>query len=296
VQGCRQAVIRGSWFVVLVGVVGCGDSPSPAVPESSPPELGTRFDARATGTIDGRLTWEGDAPQVAPFVSTPRPIADPPRPPKQTWPNPNAPTIDPQTRGINDVVVFLRGVDPSRSHPWDHDPVRIEQLAYQFRVYQGRGPSRFGFVRRGGKVEMVSTDEAFYSLRARGAAFFTLPFPEPHRPCERALSNNGVVELSSGGGQFWMRAYLFVDDHPYYTRTSADGRFLLSQVPEGEYELVCWLPNWHVERRERDPDSTLVARLFFRPPVERVRRVTVRRGEKCSVEVSLSAEMFAPPD
>jgi hypothetical protein len=59
-------------------------------------------------------------------------------------------------------------------------------------------------------------------------------------------------------------------------------------------ELVCWLPNWHVERRERDPESTLTARLFFRPPVERTRRVTIRRGEKCSVTLSVSAEAFAP--
>src|SRR5207244_1827843 len=96
----------------------------------------------------------------------------------------------------------------------------------------------------------------------------------------------------SGTGQFWMRAYLFVDDHPYYTRTDSAGRFSLSQVPEGEYELVCWLPNWHVVQADRDPDSTLTARLRFGPPVELVRRVRIRHGEKCSVSVRVSAEAF----
>ena len=77
-------------------------------------------------------------------------------------------------------------------------------------------------------------------------------------------------------------------------RTDAQGHFSLAQVPDGKYELVCWLPNWHVARRERDPESTLTARLFFGPPVELVRRVTVRRGEKCSVAVDVSAAAFAP--
>jgi len=256
--------------------------------------MGCRFDAQATGTIEGRLTWVGEVRQVPPFVSTPRPVADPPRDPKRPWPNPNAPAVDSRTRGVGDEVMFLRGIDAERSRPWDHDSVRVEMSGYRFQVHQGNTTSRVGFVRRGGQVKLVSTDEAFYSARARGAAFFTLPFPDPHRPCERTLPEKGVVELSSGSGQFWMRAYLFVDDHPYYARTDAQGHFSLSQVPEGVYELVCWLPNWHVARRERDPESTLTARLFFRPPVELVRRVTVRRGEKCSVAVDVSTRAFAP--
>ncbi|MBI1918226.1 MAG: hypothetical protein HYS12_26335 [Planctomycetes bacterium] len=292
-QGRHRAVVRGGWRFLLLAIVGCGDAPAPLLPELPPPEIGAHFDARTTGTVEGQLTWVGEVPQVSPFVSTPRPVADPPRAPKRPWPNSNAPSVDFRTRGVGDVVVFLRGIDPEHSRPWDHDSVRVEMSGYRYQVHQGRTTSRFGFVRRGRQVEMVSTDEAFYSARARGAAFFTLPFPDPHRPCQRTLLEKGVVELSSGSGQFWMRAYLFVDDHPYYARTDSQGHFSLAQVPEGEYELVCWLPDWRVARRERDPESTLTARLFFSPPVELVRRVTVHRGEKCSVAVDVSAEAFA---
>src|SRR5258708_26452719 len=137
-------------------------------------------------------------PKVLPFVSTPRPVADPPRDPKRAWPNPNAPLVEPRTRGIGEVVVFLRGVNRERSRPWDHAPVRVEMNGYQFQVHQGNTTSRIGFVRRGGKVEIVSTGVAYYSARARGAALFTLPFPDPHCPCERTLPHQGVVELSSG--------------------------------------------------------------------------------------------------
>ena len=59
------------------------------------------------------------------------------------------------------------------------------------------------------------------------------------------LVRNGLgntVELTSGAGHYWMRAYLMVAEHPYYALTNADGRFVLPQVPPGRYEIVCWLP------------------------------------------------------
>jgi hypothetical protein len=234
-------------------------------------------------------------PVVPPFQSPARPLTAPPRGPVLPWDNPNAPIVDPVTHGVKDVAVFLRGIDPARSRPWDHPSPRVELEGYHLRIRQGQHVSRFGFVRHpAGTVEMLSADEGTYSVRARGAAFFCLPFPDPHRPCIRPLKHKGVVELSTGTGQFWMRGYLLVDDHPYYTRTDADGRFLLYAVPEGEYELVCWVPNWQTAHRERDSDAVLTTRLSFRPPVELVQRVSVRRGREQRVECAVSAAMFNP--
>ena len=285
----RSRILRAGRLLLLLAAAGCGDKP----PQTELPQRGSRFEVAATGTLSGRVRWEGPAPKVPPFLSPPRPLGEPPVGARRPWDNPNAPLIGPDG-GLRDVVVFLRGVDPARARPWHLAPVRAELAGYHIHVRQGGQTSRFGFVPRGGVVEMLSTDPAAYSLRVRGAAFFTLSFPDPDRPCVRTLSNKGVVELSSGGGQFWMRAYLFVDDHPYYARTSGDGRFTLPLVPEGDYELVCWLPNWHAERRECDTAMSLTTRLYFRPPVELVRRVTVRRGQERHADFEVSAEMFAP--
>jgi hypothetical protein len=65
-----------------------------------------------------------------------------------------------------------------------------------------------------------------------------------------------------------MRGHLFVDDHPYYTQTDAEGWYRLPHVPPGRYELVCWLPDWREEHHERDPESGLVTRVYFRPPLQ----------------------------
>src|SRR5262249_1880837 len=144
-----------------------------------------------------------------------------------------------------------------------------------FLVHQGAAVGRDGFVRRGDRVELVSSGPVFHVLHAAGAAYFSLAFADPDRPRTRPLEHSGMVELTSAAGYFWMRAYLFVDDHAYYTGPDAGGGFLRPQVPPGRYEVVCWLPDWHEASHDRDPETSLVMRLTFRPPVEHAQVVEV---------------------
>jgi hypothetical protein len=261
---------------LLAGALGCGDARTPPAAAPAPStEAGRLFDLDTAGTVEGRVRWAGDEPSVPPLIERPN-ITGPESDRKSiAWPNPNAPVIDAKTHAVRGAVVFLRGVDPRRARPWDLPPVRVVQQGQQFHVRQGDEDGRVGFVRRGDSVEMVSADAVFHSLHAGGAAFFTLAFPDPDRPRTRPLASPGLVELTSAAGYFWMRGYLFVDDHPYYARTGADGRFRLEKVPPGRYEVVCWLPDWREQRHERDSETSLVTRLFFRPPLESVRPVEV---------------------
>jgi hypothetical protein len=141
---------------------------------------------------------------------------------------------------------------------------------------------------------MVSRDALFHSLHFRGPTFFGVALPDPEQPLSRRLGANGLVELSSGAGYYWMRAYLFVDDHPYYARTDAHGQFVFERVPPGRYELVCWLPSWHEARHERDPDTCLISRLIFQPPAEQVRAVEVGERESGTIKFVVSEKDFAP--
>ncbi len=278
-------------ILLLAGALGCGDA-RPQPPAAAPvlsSEAGRLFDPAQAGTVTGSVRWTGNLPDVPPLVERPSP-AGPYTREKTLWPNPNAPVIDATTHAVGGAVVFLRGVDVRRARPWDLPPVRVVQQGQKFHVRQGEADGSIGFVRLGDAVEMVSAEPIFHSLHAGGAAFFTLAFAGPDRPRTRRLTERGVVELTSAAGYFWMRGYLFVDDHPYYARTNAAGRFRLTDVPPGRYEVVCWLPDWREEHHERDPETGLVTRLFFRPPRESVRPVEVGPNGSAAVEFELSAE------
>jgi hypothetical protein len=263
-------------------------APGPA-PEP-PPAAGSTFDPATAGTITGRVTWTGPVPAVPPLEGWVE-VAVGSDTQHVVQENPNAPAIGPDG-GVGRAVVFLRGVDVRHGRPWDHPPVRVEQRDYRLHVLQGNGDGRDGFVRRGDAVEMTAAGPAFYALHAGGAAFFSLTFPDPDVPRRRALDRAGLVELTSAAGHFWMRAYLFVDEHPYYAHTDAAGRFALPQVPPGEYEVVCWLPSWREAGHDRDAETSLVTRLRFRSPVERVQKVQLGPGQAREVTFTLSAEDF----
>src|SRR5262249_43168253 len=165
--------------------------------------------------------------------------------------NQSAPHVDACSRAVQDAVVTLRGVDVRRARPWNHPSVQVEFSELQLQIRQGASLERIGIVRRGECIEIVSREQRFHPLHASGADWFALTFPAREKPLSRMLDRAGIVELASGAGYAWMRAFLLVDDHPYNTRTDGQGRFTLDQVPPGRYEVVCLMPNWEEMDHDR---------------------------------------------
>jgi hypothetical protein len=240
--------------------------------------------------VTGLVTWTGAIPVAAPVQHiTPR--AEGGGYDIRMLDLPNVPRIAKFTRALDGAVVVLRGVDPAHARPWDHAPVTVELRDLQIVVVQGTRKGRTGFVRRGddevSKVTMKSADAVYHNLRGRGAAFFSLPFPDPDQPLTRTFDTTGRVELSSAAGYYWQSAELFVCDHPYYAVTDHEGRFHFAQVPAGRYELVAWHPNPAVARTDRNPESGLPSRLHFAPPFEAARPVAVTAGRTTLANVNL---------
>jgi hypothetical protein len=240
----------------------------------------------------GRVVWSGDSPAVEPFPYLLPPGLGEDAKAARWRINPFAPMIDPEAHGVGEAVVYLRGVNPQRSGPWDHPRVIVEQCGLELHIRQGEHEGRIGFVRRGDEIEMESRDNRLHVLRARGPTWFARTFPEGARPLTRPLHKSGVIELTSGAGYFWMRGYLLVDEHPYYTWTDKGGRFVLSQVPPGRYELVCWLPNWRETGRDREPESGRVARIQFASPATLTQMVEVEPRRTSEAQFALSINDF----
>lgn len=289
-QGCRQLLLLG----MLLSAAGCHDDAGTVPPVETPvaDAAPNSFDPATAGSIQGRVTWQGDPPQVPPFqvhayldsVNASRLCG--------AHPNPNAPRIDPPSRGVGEAALLLRHVKPAPAKPWPHPPVQVEMRSERLTILQGGARRQIGFVERGAEASFVSRDDTYHTLRCRGTAFFTLPFAVADQPTRRRLHDPGVVELSEGAGLYWRRAYLFVLDHPYVALTDRAGHFVLTDVPEGTYQLTAWLPNWRVERHERDPETAVVSRIVFAPAVELVRTVHVVAGQRTEAAFQFEAAQF----
>lgn len=264
---------------------GCGELSDPASPLEEPAALGDAFNDAHCGTISGQVLWDGPVPRLSPYEGPISPRPESSHGLRHSWPHPRAPVIT-SAGQLASAVVFLRGVDPRRSRPWDHPTAQVELKRYQMYVRQGEIESRYGFVRRGCNVEVASQQNFFHAVQVRGAAFFTLPLADADFVHRRRLDRPGVVELTSASGCFWMGCWLFVDDHPYYVRTDSQGRFTLTQVPAGDYQLVCWLPDWREVSREIDADSWETASIQYWPALRIEQTVRVVAGKTIDVKAT----------
>jgi hypothetical protein len=282
------------WLTTLLCLVsaGCAEVSAPEKPPPPGPGLDISRDYREceTGACRGRVTWSGPRPQAPPFKIFG--IAGFGHEEEKERANPHLPIVDEQSGGVAGAVVFLRQVDLAKSRPWFHPSVRLEQSKNVLRIHQGEVEAASAFVRRGDTIDIVNRDPHLHVLRAGGADFFSSPFPDKDKFSSRRMNERGVVELASGAGYFWMSGHLFVDDHPYYTRTDSQGHFVLDKVPARTYQLVCRLPHWEVVKKERDSESAFVHRLFFRSAVESERSVEVVSGRTTESSFSWSLVDF----
>lgn len=223
-----------------------------------------RLAAQGPTMISGRVIWEGSVPKVPAFRAMVSPLAENRDRVFRDWPNPLAPKIDPATRGMAGVLVHLKEPAGGENLP-ALAPVRLIARDGQIILMQGKEPRQMGVVRPGDAVELVSEQDRMQMVRARGAAFWSVPLVKRGQPTQRACPTAGWTEISSGAGQYWARAHVWATNTPYVAWTDPNGQFQIGPVPAGgSFTVVAHVPDWRLEKVDRDPESMEPARADYR--------------------------------
>ena len=140
---------------------------------------------------------------------------------------------------------------------------------------------------------MKSSDATLHTVHMDGAATYNLPFPFTNKVISRTMQSPGLVNLRCNGGHVWMNAELFVAPHPYYAVTDESGKFELTGIPAGKYEIVAWHEGWGVARQEVAFDvltERRVQRPIFSDPKTWEKEVIVNTGVKSIVNFVISGK------
>ncbi len=137
------------------------------------------------------------------------------------------------TREIKNVVVWLQNPPATAASPAATAPVQMDQKQCAF-------TPRVLLVPAGGTVEFLNSDRLLHNLHSRSTtnASFNRTQPKGRTIPVRFPSPEFVrvdCDLHS-----WMRGWVVVADHPFYSVTDARGQFQLGDVPAGEYMLKTW--------------------------------------------------------
>ena len=90
-------------------------------------------------------------------------------------------------------------------------------------------------------MTVTSNDELLHTTHAyddRARTLFNIAIPIPGMEIERPLRRPGLVRVECDSHS-WMRGWVFVSDDLGVV-SGSDGRFEISDVPPGTYELEIW--------------------------------------------------------
>ena len=174
--------------------------------------------------------------------------------------------IDPETKGIRNVIVYL--MDPALRN-WPNTP--------RENIVVGNRNCRFephvNVSTVGSTVEVKNFDDVFHTTHLYGIGFpfqFNPALPTKGTAETTKLPRPGMhdVKCDKHG---WMRAFLRVDSHPFHTITDETGQFEIAGIPPGTYQVGMFHEYFRPE--PKDPERT---------------EVTIEAGQRVSLDRKFS--------
>jgi hypothetical protein len=233
------------------------------------------------GVVTGKVTWSGPMPRLAGFPVTKDPqICDPEA--KRTVDLERL--IVDRDGGVANTVVFLKDVASGKAMDLPQPRRFLDQKRCRYEPH-------ILLVAQNENLKMRSSDATLHTIHMDGAASFNLPYPFANQVVSRTMASPGLVNLKCNGGHVWMNATMFVVPHPYYAVTDESGKFRLTDVPPGTYEIVAWHEGWNLMRQEKAIDvltEKSVQRPIFSEPRTWSKKVTVASSSAVDVDFAIS--------
>ena len=233
------------------------------------------------GTISGTVKWAGPpAPTLEVPINKDPDICDPDSHKTRSLER----LIVGPDGGVANTIVYLKNISSGKEMKLPATRQTLDQKHCQYVPH-------ILLVPKSGALSMKSSDHVLHTVHSDGAASFNLAFPFTDHVTTQSVNTAGLINLKCNGGHAWMNAEVMVVSHPYYAVTGEDGKFELTDVPAGDYQIVAWHEGWSVLGRENALDvfsQKQVQRAVFSEPKTWEQKVTVRPGAGANVKFVIS--------
>jgi plastocyanin len=93
----------------------------------------------------------------------------------------------------------------------------------------------------GSQLQLKNSDPILHAVHARLSqeTLFNVGLPR-WRQVTKTLTRSGIIRINCDVLHTWMSAAIVVTESPYYAVTDQRGRFMIDQLPAGDYEMEIW--------------------------------------------------------
>jgi len=156
--------------------------------------------------------------------------------------------VNPKTRGISNVVVWLRPDDPNPRAPFPKDKIDPSDATRKAEDVVLDQPCCMFIPRvktaRVGDTILVKNSAPvahnfFWTSANNGELNVTVPSNGQHKFAMPLVAENTPIGYKCTIHP-WMNGWVRVFDHPYYAVTDADGKFEIKNAPPGKWKMVVW--------------------------------------------------------
>ena len=188
--------------------------------------------ALAASTVTGTVTFDGKAPALKPIAMD----ADPVCGKKHSGPVANEMLVLGSGNTMGNIMVWVsKGLPDGKTWPVPSTPVVIDQNGCLYK------PHVMGIM-IGQTYKILNSDGVLHNIHTLPNV--NVPFnkgmPPTLKEATTVFSKPEQVFHIKCDVHPWMSAYLAVFTHPFYSVTNTDGKFTISGLPPGTYEITAW--------------------------------------------------------
>ena len=244
-------------LLMSFAAVGCGTAslpPAPEVAAQTPPKTEpAQIKAQAPGaapaaagnyvTLKGQVKWKGEVPKLMAVNVT----ADKATCCKDGDLMPNDMEVDPKSKGLKNVVVWVRPDTEDRKDMFPADKIhpdlaKPKSVAHVIDQPKCLFEPRVLAARTGDTLEVKNSATIPHNVNYNSDIETINPLLPPGAAVKlkNPLAAQSTPIAFSCNIHPWMAGRMRVFDHPYFAITDKDGNFEIKNLPAGKWRLVYW--------------------------------------------------------
>ena len=229
----KPFVLVGLGTLSLIGCGGSGgpESTTPTESKAAPAESKAAAPAATTGTaaLAGKISYDGPAPVMEKVKLNADPkCAAMHKGGLERW------QIHVNDGGLADVLVYVKS-GLKGSYPPPTDPILLDQQGCDYHPHML-------VMRAGQPLKIRNSDDTLHNIHPRPTANPEFNIGQPRQGMESTKTFDKQEIMIPVGCDVhpWMRSYIAVVGHPFFSVSKDDGTYEIKGLPAGDYEIEAW--------------------------------------------------------